>query len=385
MESENAMDQQCIPVDTRRQALEEARISHPDIYDTMTKTLHGLWSPETGPVANPAANPASLLRARNQLLNQYAMWLHHDKSHSSELITQYDALREAQPVLISHDVCSLALDILSTTGIDPEWIDLIPKHVLFACPADVSPLIERLLPVVDDADVPLFDHTFGNSTLGLLSTQTSVENLPIHVLWTYQTSPIGVACFQKTRDSDVANTRSMISQLTNRNLDRPNVYVVPHSYQAAVRVSETGSAEAYVEHLNDIQNTYADHVSNAVDLIAIQFLAAVFALVETSPLIQMKDLDTRTKHEIKRAKKQGRQDDRSYTVTTIHVTDASQPSTTDPRKPIEYHHRWIVSGHFRNQPYGPGGSLRRRQWIPPYIKGPASAPLLNRTKILSIR
>ena len=258
--------------------------------------------------------------------------------------------------------------------------------MLFACPADVSPLIERLLPVVDDdTDVPLFDNTFGNITLGLLSTQTSMENLPIRVLWTYQTSPMDIACFQKTRDSDVANMRSMIAQLTNRNLDRPNVYVVPRSYQAAVRVSETGSAEAYVEHLNDIQDTYADHVSNAADLIALQFLAAVFALVETSPLIQMKDLDTRTKHEIKRAKKQGRQDDRSYTVTTIHVTDAAQPSTTDPRKPIEYHHRWIVSGHFRNQTYGPRGSLRRRQWIPPYIKGPAGAPLLNRTKILSIR
>lgn len=380
------MDQQHIPVDTRKQALEEARISHPDIYDTMTKTLHGLWSPKTDPIADPAANPASLLQARNQLLNQCAMWLHRDKSHSSELITQYDALREAKPILISHDVCSLALDILSTTGIDPEWIDLVPKHVLFACPADISPLIERLLPVVDDnTDVPLFDNTFGNITLGLLSTQTSMENLPIHILWTYQTSPMGVACFQKTRDSDVANTRSMITQLTNKNLDRPNVYAIPRSLTAAVRVSETGSAEAYVEHLNDIQNTYADHVSDAVDLIAIQFLAAVFALVETSPLIQMKDLDTRTKHEIKRAKKQGRQDDRSYTVTTIHVTDAAQPSTTDPRKPIEYHHRWIVSGHFRNQPYGPGGALRRRQWIPPYIKGPAGAPLLNRTKILNIR
>lgn len=39
-------------------------------------------------------------------------------------------------------------------------------------------------------------------------------------------------------------------------------------------------------------------------------------------------------------------------------------------------HRYIVRGFYRNQQYGPGNSLRRRQWIPPYVKGPAGAPLI---------
>lgn len=33
-------------------------------------------------------------------------------------------------------------------------------------------------------------------------------------------------------------------------------------------------------------------------------------------------------------------------------------------------HRWIVRGHWRNQPFGPGRKQRRLQWIAPYIKGP---------------
>ena len=41
-----------------------------------------------------------------------------------------------------------------------------------------------------------------------------------------------------------------------------------------------------------------------------------------------------------------------------------------------YSHRFIVRGFWRNQPYGPRNSLRRKQWIPPYVKGPADKPLV---------
>lgn len=41
----------------------------------------------------------------------------------------------------------------------------------------------------------------------------------------------------------------------------------------------------------------------------------------------------------------------------------------------EYSHRWIVSGHFRNQAYGPEHSLRKVIWVPAHLKGPKDAPL----------
>lgn len=40
-------------------------------------------------------------------------------------------------------------------------------------------------------------------------------------------------------------------------------------------------------------------------------------------------------------------------------------------------HRWIVRGHWRSQPYGPGRSLRRPTWIASHVKGPDGAPLLD--------
>lgn len=46
-----------------------------------------------------------------------------------------------------------------------------------------------------------------------------------------------------------------------------------------------------------------------------------------------------------------------------------------------YRHRWVVSGHWRNQAHGPDRSLRRRRWIPSYVKGPEGAPLLSTERV----
>jgi hypothetical protein len=47
----------------------------------------------------------------------------------------------------------------------------------------------------------------------------------------------------------------------------------------------------------------------------------------------------------------------------------------------EYRHRWVVRGHWRNQPWGPGRSLRRPVWVLPHVKGPDGAPLLGAERV----
>lgn len=46
-----------------------------------------------------------------------------------------------------------------------------------------------------------------------------------------------------------------------------------------------------------------------------------------------------------------------------------------------YSHRFIVRGFWRMQAYGPKHSLRRRQWIPPFVKGPADKPLVAKETV----
>lgn len=53
-----------------------------------------------------------------------------------------------------------------------------------------------------------------------------------------------------------------------------------------------------------------------------------------------------------------------------------ESSDDDERVRREYSHRFIVRGFWRDQAYGPNHSLRRRQWIPPFVKGPADKPLI---------
>lgn len=51
----------------------------------------------------------------------------------------------------------------------------------------------------------------------------------------------------------------------------------------------------------------------------------------------------------------------------------------------EYRHRWMVRGHWRMQPCGPGRALRRPTWVVPHIAGPDGAPLLGGEKVYSVR
>lgn len=48
---------------------------------------------------------------------------------------------------------------------------------------------------------------------------------------------------------------------------------------------------------------------------------------------------------------------------------------TGAHSTVEWKTRWIVSGHWRNQPYGPERKSRRATWISPHIKGPDGLPV----------
>lgn len=49
-----------------------------------------------------------------------------------------------------------------------------------------------------------------------------------------------------------------------------------------------------------------------------------------------------------------------------------------------FSHQWVVRGHWRNQPYGPGLSKNRPIWIRPQIRGPEGAPMLDPSKLVNV-
>lgn len=89
--------------------------------------------------------------------------------------------------------------------------------------------------------------------------------------------------------------------------------------------------------------------------------------------------------------------DRSSTRRTVRAglpPDAAKVRTLDIRKPagshdgkggtVEYSHRWVVSGHWRNQ-WMPSRGVHRAQWIAPHVKGPDDKPLVVREDVRVVR
>lgn len=73
----------------------------------------------------------------------------------------------------------------------------------------------------------------------------------------------------------------------------------------------------------------------------------------------------------------------SVNIVTLRRT--AKTAGTDETHDVEWHHRWVVSGHWRQQAYGPHREQRRPIWILPHIKGPESKPLkMTPTRIFSV-
>lgn len=76
-------------------------------------------------------------------------------------------------------------------------------------------------------------------------------------------------------------------------------------------------------------------------------------------------------------------DEGGVRVITLRQFRSPVPEN-QPVTDVEWKHRWIVSGHWRNQ-YLPGSGTHRLQWIHPHVKGPEDKPLLIRDEVVYVR
>ncbi|MFB7544999.1 hypothetical protein ACFC0N_34465 [Streptomyces zaomyceticus] len=71
-------------------------------------------------------------------------------------------------------------------------------------------------------------------------------------------------------------------------------------------------------------------------------------------------------------------------VRMIRLRRARTANGADPGEQPgtrEYQHRWVVRGHWRDQPY-PSLGITRPLWISPYIAGPEGLPLIGGEKVM---
>jgi len=81
-------------------------------------------------------------------------------------------------------------------------------------------------------------------------------------------------------------------------------------------------------------------------------------------------------------------DIREVVVFTLRRAKPSQYEGEE--REVEWNHRWMVSGHWRNQPYverddqGNKRTVYRQIWIAPYIKGPDGKPLILKRRAFEL-
>jgi hypothetical protein len=68
-------------------------------------------------------------------------------------------------------------------------------------------------------------------------------------------------------------------------------------------------------------------------------------------------------------------------VRVIALRRPNKPASEAGTSERDYHHQWVVRGHWRNQPYKTQGIVRPI-WIAPHSKGPEGAPLLGGERVL---
>lgn len=109
-------------------------------------------------------------------------------------------------------------------------------------------------------------------------------------------------------------------------------------------------------------------------------LAAAWALMQQPTLVD-RTRESAGKAEVRSAARAG------LPAPEYSRVDLRRQWVPQDQEPVQngdgrrYRHRWVVSGHWRQQPYGPDRSLRRQQWVPAHMKGPDGAPLLSTEKV----
>lgn len=83
----------------------------------------------------------------------------------------------------------------------------------------------------------------------------------------------------------------------------------------------------------------------------------------------------------RRAQREGRKPGR-VRVIELRRHESSRPEGMSER---EYHHQWVVRGHWRQQACGPERSQRKPIWITPHIKGPEGAPMIGGEKVYALK
>lgn len=130
-------------------------------------------------------------------------------------------------------------------------------------------------------------------------------------------------------------------------------------------------------HLKNVTVT-GEEPSGAGNGLGVDTLKAVWLLM-AQPLADVSEVepDRAARKRMRRANQEPK---------PVRVIELRRPqrSASDGSGTREYHHAWVVRGHWRQQ-WFPKREVHRPVWIAPHIKGPEGAPLIGGEKVYALK
>jgi hypothetical protein len=125
---------------------------------------------------------------------------------------------------------------------------------------------------------------------------------------------------------------------------------------------------------------------DAAELVGHELEALLVTVAAAWQLMQQPTLAERTilradRADARRAARAGYSDPDVTIVDLRRLYHPRGPGESPDESSRVYSHRWVVSGHWRQQPFGKDRALRRQQWIPSHVKGPDGTPLLETERV----
>lgn len=132
----------------------------------------------------------------------------------------------------------------------------------------------------------------------------------------------------------------------------------------------------------DSRTTLPMHSAENADVIdesrLIEFLYTAWIFMQQSELTTVSPVNSRSPN----PKRKGEM--KTHKVSVIDMRRYEPTVAAPGGNSREHDHRWIVSGHWRNQWY-PKRGINKPKWIPAYIKGPEGAPVRHVEKVHALR
>lgn len=104
-----------------------------------------------------------------------------------------------------------------------------------------------------------------------------------------------------------------------------------------------------------------------------RFLAALFTLLQQESIAATETV-VAPRQVRRRSERAGVNAPSDVKLVTLRRLKRTKPEDGETAE-VAWSHRWMVNGHWRWQPVGPGRRQRRLTYVTPHIKGPEDAPL----------